>query len=337
MAALFFALVTGCRDRPGLVTGSLDGVMGTRLEVKVWTGGRSADRKAALAGIEDAFEQARRVERLMSPHDPASTVSRINAAGIDSAVEVDDWTYEVLEESLRVSRETSGAFDPSWAALSDLWDFGSEQPVPPDPVDVQARIGLVDHSRILVDGAARTVKLATAGMRIGLGGSAKGFALDMMARALRNRGLTSFICYAGGDLIVSGKPGHRPWRLGIQHPRDSFAIAATYELAGARAVVTSGDYERFYNYQGVRYHHILDPRTGFPVRGTMSVTLMAPTGLRADALCTGVFVLGPTRGMALVERLDDVEAVIIDDQGSFHVSSGMRGKLEITSTVEVDR
>jgi thiamine biosynthesis lipoprotein len=154
-----------------------------------------------------------------------------------------------------------------------------------------------------------------------------------MAEALRDGGLEDFICYAGGDLFVSGRPGKRPWKLGIQHPRKRSEIIASYEVQRPMAVVTSGDYERFFMHAGRRYHHILDPTTGFPSTGTMSVTLQASSGLLADALSTGVFVLGAEEGLALVERTEGVEATIIDSEGRLHVSEGFSETLTVLGSI----
>jgi thiamine biosynthesis lipoprotein len=330
-AAAALVLLSGCRDKTrqgAVVERTVDEVMGTRVQVKVWTDGDPASVQRAERGIEEALSRAREVHGRMSPWDPDSAVSRVNAAAGAEAVVVDEWTFRVLEESLEVSRLTGGAFDPSWAALQGLWDFRAERPTVPPASDVARRLPLVDHRLVRLDPAARSVRLAREGMRIDLGGAAKGFALDRMAAALRHLGIGDFICYAGGDLLVAGRHGERPWRLGIQDPRERGALVARYETDRPVAVVTSGDYERYFELDATRYHHILDPATGMPARGVMSVTLFAPTGLRADALSTGVFVLGRREGLSLVEALEDVEAVVIDAQGRIHVSSGMRGSVE---------
>jgi thiamine biosynthesis lipoprotein len=327
-------LAAGCRG--GEAGGSLmeqarEGIMGTRISVKVWVGPGARKEREAREGIERAFERAVEVQERMSPRDPASAVSRINASAGREAVVVDPWTYEVIERSVEVSGTTRGAFDPTWAALEDLWDHRSPDPAPPTPEQVEQRLGLVGARGILMDPEARTVKLKRKGMRIGLGGSAKGFALDRMAEALHGSGTADFICYAGGDLFVSGRRGDRSWRLGIQHPRDRGRLLARYSVDRSMAVVTSGDYERFFIHRGVRYHHILDPRTGFPASGTMSVTVLATSGLLADALSTGLFVLGAGEGLEVVEKLEGVEAVFVTAEQRVVCSSGICGALEMLS------
>ncbi|MBW2261385.1 MAG: FAD:protein FMN transferase [Deltaproteobacteria bacterium] len=308
-----------------------EGIMGTRISVKVWSPGGSKWEVTTREGIEAAFDAAREVQSRMSPYDPTSAVSRVNAAAGGEAVEVDSWTWEVLDASVKASRLTRGAFDPTWAALADIWDYRAPDPAPPSKDEVEERLALVGVRGLEMDAGHRTVRLARTGMRIGLGGSAKGFALDRMAEALRERSLEDFICYAGGDLYVSGRSGDRPWKLGIQHPRDAGELLARYPVTRSMAVVTSGDYERFFMHRGTRYHHILDPRTGFPARGTMSVTVMAPAGLEADALSTGLLILGAEEAFSLLAGLEEVEAVIVDEAGKVHCSSGICDLLEMVA------
>jgi thiamine biosynthesis lipoprotein len=308
-----------------------ESIMGTRVSVKIWVPAGGEWEQRARDAIEVAFSRALEVQSRMSPVDPASAVSRINASAGEREVIVDPWTFGVLARSVEVSRLTRGAFDPTWAALEDLWDYKASSPSPPLKEEVEARLGLVGVRGLELDSGRRSVKLLSAGMRIGLGGSAKGFALDKMADALRKKGFENFICSAGGDLYVSGRRGVRPWILGIQHPRARGVNIARFEVERPMAVVTSGDYERFFMHRGRRYHHILDPRTGFPASGTMSATLMASDGLTADALATGVFVLGADDGLSLVEGIEGVEAVIVDEAGGVHCSGSFCSRLEMLS------
>ncbi len=328
------AVLGSCRKGPpaSMIEERREGIMGTRISVKVWSPGGSEWEGTTREGIEAAFDAALEVQSRMSPHDPASAVSRVNAAAGGAAVEVDPWTWAVLDASVKASGLTRGAFDPTWAALGDVWDDKAPDPAPPSKEEVEEKLALVGVRGLEMDAASRTVRLARAGMRIGLGGSAKGFALDKMAEALRSRSLEDFICYAGGDLVVSGRPGDRPWKLGIQHPRDPAALLASYPVARPMAVVTSGDYERFFMHRGTRYHHILDPRTGYPAQGTLSVTVMAPRGLEADALSTGLFVLGAGEAFRILAGLEGVQAVIVDQDGKVHCSSGICDLLEMRAS-----
>jgi thiamine biosynthesis lipoprotein len=169
-----------------------------------------------------------------------------------------------------------------------------------------------------------TVQLQRRGMAINLGGIGKGHGVDRAGEVLQSRGVENFIIGGGGDLLVRGSKGGTPWRLGIQHPRRRGQLMGYLSLESNGAVVTSGDYERFVEIDGRRYHHIVDPRTGRPARGCVGVTLTAPNATQADAMATAVFVMGPIDGMELVEQTDGVEAVIIDDQLRMTISPGLR-------------
>ncbi len=328
-----FALAC-CGGRAGgaLIEEVREGIMGTRVSIKAWVPRGEGRELAARDGIRDAFDAALEVQRRMSPCEPDSTVSVLNDSAGGAALAVDPMTWEVLVGSVSVSRLTDGAFDPTWAALDGLWDFGAEDPAPPPAEMVQARLALVDWHGLELDGSARTARLARPGMRVGLGGSAKGYALDLMAAALRAHGITDFVCDAGGDLVVAGRKGDRPWTVGLRHPRKAGGVLATYEVPGDTVIVTSGDYERAFFSKGKRYHHILDPRTGFPAGGTMSVTVMGGTGLFADALATGLFVMGARSGLPLIRELHGVEALIIDSTGK---ASGSVGIHEIHSFLPI--
>ena len=330
--ALLLAAVS-CRKGPphAMVEERREGIMGTRISVKVWAPGGGEGERAAREAIEAAFSEALEVQSRMSPHDPESAVSRVNAEAGGKAVKVDPWTWKVLEASVEAGTLTRGAFDPTWAPLGEIWNHREAAPSPPSMQEVEEKLALVGVRGLEMDAGSQTVRLARAGMRIGLGGSAKGFALDRMAGALRARSLEDFICYAGGDLYVSGSPGDRPWKLGIQHPRDSGRLLARYPVTRSMAVVTSGDYERFFMHRGTRYHHILDPRTGFPAPGAQSVTVMADGGLEADALSTGLFVLGVEEALAVLGGLPGVEAVIVDHSGKVHCTGGICDLLEIAA------
>jgi len=298
--------------------------MGTVFEILVVeTAGARAE-----AAIDEAFDEVARLEVLMSEWRPDSEISRVNAAAGRAAVPVSPEIMEILAEARRVSEASAGAFDASWATLRGLWSFRADHGPPPSPAEARARAKSIDYRRILVDAASHSVKLERAGMAIGLGGIAKGYALDRAATILKNRGLTSFILYAGGQVLVAGRRGDRPWRVGIQHPRSPDVYFA-YFSPGEGAVSTSGDYEHFYVHEGVRYHHIIDPRTGYPATRTVAVTVIAPKGVSADAWATALFVLGPEAGMAVARRAG-IEALFIDPQLQVTMTPGFRRELTVT-------
>jgi FAD:protein FMN transferase len=299
--------------------------MGTEVRVTAWTANESTVEAAASA----VFVELDRLDALLSVWKPASDVSRINAAAGRRAVEVSRETIEVLQAARRVSVWTGGKFDVTFGALADVWKFDHDKDERvPSSEEIAARLPLIDYRAVEIDEHARTVFIAHPGMRMHLGGIGKGYAVDL-AEILRQHGLHDFMVQFGGDLFVAGQPGGTPWRLGINDPRgapdDSFA---TLELRDA-TFSTSGDYERFFIKDGRRYHHILDPDTGEPAQRTRSVTIVAKQALLADALSTGVFILGPHAGMELVERLPDVEAVIVSADNDVLVSSGLRDRIHI--------
>jgi thiamine biosynthesis lipoprotein len=185
----------------------------------------------------------------------------------------------------------------------------------------QAR-ALVDYRRVALDPIAMTVALPDSGMGIGLGGIGQGYIGDQVAKLLRERGFKNFVVDVSGDLRVDGMVGGRPWRVGIQHPRYARVSLATVPVANGLSIVTAGDYERYFDLDGRRYHHIIDPATGYPAEGCQSVTVVSRDTMLADALDTGLFVMGPERGIALAERLPEVEAMIVDAQGVVHTTSG---------------
>ena len=301
-------------------------VMGSSLELTAYT----ADEPGAVAAFGAVFAEFDRLDGLLSVWKPGSDVTRINAAAGMIPVPVSADTIAVLTAARQVSDWTGGKFDVTFGALSGLWKFDQDQDgTIPARAAVAARLPAVDYTALQIDPATRTAFLRRPGMRVHLGGIGKGFAVDRGAAILRARGVGDFMIQSGGDLFVSGRRGERPWRLGLRDPRGpedrSFA---TLDLSNG-TFSTSGDYERFFITNGVRYHHILDPDLGEPARLCRSVTIVANTAVLADALSTGVFVLGPEKGMALIERLPDVDGVVVSADNRLLVSSGLVGKLTV--------
>jgi FAD:protein FMN transferase len=302
--------------------------MGSTLEITAWT----ADEGAAKTAFDEVFDEFARLEALMSTWIPESDVSRINhAAGIEG-VPASAEVREALAAARQISELTGGKFDVTFGALSGLWKFDHDQDnAVPDMDVVRARLPLIDYRAIRVNDAAGTVFLARKGMSMHLGGIGKGYALDRAADILRRRGLRDFMIQTGGDMYVSGLKDGKPWRLGIQDPRGaSNQSFAELDLSNG-TFSTSGDYERSFVKDGRRYHHILDPKTGEPATGSRSVTIVANRAVLADGLSSGVFLLGPDAGMALIERLPDVEGVIVSSRNEVLISSGLRGKLRIVA------
>jgi thiamine biosynthesis lipoprotein len=298
--------------------------MGSSLQVTVWT----ADDAGAGAAAEAVFAEFDRLDHLLSVWKEGSDVLRLNTAAGREPVRVSAETIELLTVARQVSEWTGGKFDLTFGALSGLWKFDQDQDDRiPSPAAVAARLPDVDYTALEFDPARGTAFLRRPGMRAHFGGIGKGYAIDRAAAILKARGFRDFMIQSGGDLLVSGQRGDRPWRLGIRDPRGPADRSfATVDLTDG-TFSTSGDYERFFMHDGRRYHHILDPDLGEPARGCRSVTIVADKAVLADALSTGVFVLGPEKGMALIERLPGVEGVIVSSENRVLVSSGLIGKL----------
>jgi thiamine biosynthesis lipoprotein len=226
---------------------------------------------------------------------------------------------------------SEGTFDITFETLHGLWKFDQDlDPHPPKPEDVRARLPYVGFKNILVDDAQSTIKLAKDKTKISLGGIAKGYAVDRAAKVLDDAGLTSYYVQAGGDLFARGtKPDGNGWQAGVRDPRGPeqgfFALLSLSD----HAFSTAGDYERSYVVDGKRYHHIIDPRTGYPATASRSVTIWAKTALQADAIDDAVFILGPEKGLALVESIDGVGAVIVDKDNKIWVSERLKPVLKV--------
>jgi thiamine biosynthesis lipoprotein len=300
--------------------------MGSSLAVTLWT----ADETNGSIAIDAVFAEFDRRDRLLSVWKEGSDVARLNEAAGRAPVSVSAETIELLTAARRISDWTNGKFDVTFGALSGLWKFDQDQDDRiPAPSAIAARLPDVDYTALDLDPVRGTAFLRRAGMRAHLGGVGKGFAIDRAAAILRARGFGDFMIQSGGDLFVSGGRGDRSWRVGIRDPRGPADRSfAALDLTNA-TFSTSGDYERFFLNGGRRFHHILDPDLGEPARGCRSVTIVADTAVVADGLSTGIFVLGPEKGMALIERLPDVEGVIVTATNQVLVSSGLIGRLTV--------
>ncbi len=307
--------------------------MGTRCTIAVF----HHDEGLVEQAVSRAVAEIDRLDAMMTTWVAGSEVSRINAAaGTGEVVALSAETFEVLEKSLWVARASEGAFDITIGAFKGLWKFDQDNDgTLPKRADVLARLSLVDYRGLVLDPSRRTARLARAGQSITLGGIAKGLIVDRAVAKLRDSGLSDFLVQAGGDMYAAGKRGDRPWRVGIMDPRAAQDKARSLDTSFAlleltdSAFNTSGDYERFIISHGKRYHHILDPKTGYPVAHTRSVTVLAPSSLLADTLDTAVFVLGAEKGMKLIESVPGVEAVIVDAHNQVHVSPHLRARLEL--------
>ncbi len=288
---------------------------------------------AALAHAEAVFDVFRDVDERVSEWREGSPLTAINRAAGAAPVPVPDDLFALVTRGVEIGELTGGAFDVTWAALWGLWDFRAVEPRVPSTEEIAERVALVDYRRVELEdgdtGGAPTVRLPEKGMAIGLGGIAKGYALEQSARVLRSRGVESFLLVAGGQVVAAGGKGDGAWRVGIRDPRgpreDLFALLSLHD----GSLSTSGDYERYFVLDGVRYHHVLDPRTGRPSRGVRSATVVADDPVLADALSTALMVLGVEKSLALVESLAGVEVALVDDRGELFVTPGLHERLEI--------
>lgn len=300
-------------------------LMGTVWSLQVLPSGQSqaADTEGALAS---AFDEVDRIDRLMSEWKPDSPLSAINAAAGTNGVKAPAELLDIIRRGIRFGDLTDGAFDITWLGMGNLWHF-DESFTPPSDAEIAEAKSHVDYRRIRIDGDHVSIP---AGWAIGLGGIAKGYAIDRAAAKLREAGFRNFLVNGGGDVLVVGRKGNRDWTVGVRDPRGGPQdLVARVRADGA--VVTSGDYERFRIVDGVRYHHIIDPRTGRPARLCRSVTIVADQAELADVLATAVFVLGPTRGLQLISAMPHVEGFIIDADGKRSMSNGFKELAEFAS------
>ncbi len=327
--SIFFLIITvgcGTAKEPEIFRKSAF-IMGTIINVTVV----DLEEQSASLKIEKAMDQMRRIEKLMGRSQPSSDIVKINEAAGIRPVHISQETLRVIRNALKITPLTEGKFDITIGSLTNLWDFEKNLkkmfiPSLKDILRAKSLMGLEDLSINKEEGS---VFLKRKMMVLDLGGIAKGYAVDRAVEILKREGIRGGIVDAGGDLRVFGlKPDGTLWRTGIQHPRKSNKIIAILELTD-KVVVTSGDYERYFLKDGVRYHHILNPETGLPARGCQSVTIVTEDTGYADAMATGVFVLGPEKGMGLINDRKDMEGIIITMSGELLVSEGLRGKVEI--------
>lgn len=302
-------------DDDGWLCGE-EAIMGTAVRVELW----SEDRAAGRAAISAVMAEMHRIDDSMSPFKPESELSRVNREAGRQAVPVSAALYDVIARSIEFSKLSDGAFDITFAAAGHLYDY--RQRIRPSEEQLARAREAIGWRNLQLDPQSSAIRFARPGVRIDLGGFAKGLAVDNGAAILRTRGIRNAIVTAGGDSYILGDRRGRPWTIGIRDPRDAGRMAAVLPLRDV-ALSTSGDYERCFDQDGVRYHHLIDPATGRSPNGVRSVTVIAPDGLTSEALTKCVFVMGAQRGMRLVESLEGVDAVAIDAQGGLHYSSGL--------------
>ena len=293
-----------------------EAIMGTAIVVELW----ASDARRARAAIDAVMAEMHRIDHAMSPHRPQSELSCINREAAHQPVRLSDEMVGLIERAIAFSALSGGAFDITYASAGQLYDY--RHAVQPSPDALARACQAIGWRGLHLDPQARTLAFAHPGMRIDLGGFAKGHAVDNATALLRRHGITHAWVSAGGDSRVIGDRRGRPWTLGVRHPRQARGLVALLPLIDT-AVSTSGDYERFFERDGVRHHHIIDPATGRSPAAIHSVTILAADGLTAEALSKSLFVLGVEAGMALIESQPGVDAVVVDAQGQLHYSTGL--------------
>lgn len=296
--------------------------MGTLVSITAVALDESTAHAAATAG----FKEIRRLEQLLSTWIPTSELSLVNQAAGRKTVAVSHETLELVQRSLEMARLTEGGFNIAVGPAVEAWSVTELQHIP-SPAELLAMKPLVDWTTVQVNERQHTIFLPRERMRIDVGGIGKGYAADRAVEELKKAGALGGVVALAGDIKTFGNlPDRRGFPVGIRHPRQDDTLVAIIDLHD-EAISTAGDYERYFEQSGIRYHHILDPVSLEPARKCQSVTIVAKEGVMADGLDTGIFVMGAERGMELVERLPDVEAVIIDNEGRMTVSSGLRQRL----------
>lgn len=294
-------------------------LMGSRFDITLV----AADQNGADVYIDLAVDEITRIEKLISSWDPNSQTSRINQYAGIAPVQVDRELLDLIKRSMVISGLTDGAFDISYASMDRIWQFdGSMKEMPAESL-IAKSVERVGYRKIVLNEVDNTVFLPQGGMKIGFGAIGKGYAADMAKKLLQERGVVAGIINASGDMNTWGRqPNGEEWKVAITNPMNKEGAFALVPISQG-AVVTSGNYEKYVEFNGIRYTHIIDPRTGYPAHGIISATVFAPSAELADALATSVFVMGKEVGIERINQLPNVECIIIDDQGNIHTSANI--------------
>lgn len=295
-------------------------LMGNHFEITVV----AADDQTAGAFIETGFNEIRRIERLLTTFDESSQVNQVNAQAGIRPVKVDREVFDLITRSLRISGVTDGAFDITYGSIDKrLWNFDRSMTALPDPVTARQMIRLIDYRKVILDEEACTVFLKEKGMRIGFGGIGKGYAAEKAKALLINAGVPGGIINASGDLATWGQDAEgKDWTVGISNPDNASAVFSWLPLKNM-AIATSGNYEKYVIINGQKYSHTINPKTGLPVTGIKSVTVIAPNAELADAMTTPVMIMGVKAGLSMINQVKGLACIIIDDQDHIYSSSNI--------------
>ena len=294
-------------------------LMGSRFDISVV----AEDSIQANTDIKLAIDEISRIEKLISDWDSNSQTSEITRNAGNRPVQVDKELFDLIERSIAISKLTDGAFDISYASMDKIWKFDGSMKVMPGVEEIEAAVAKIGYQNIVLDKTNLTVFLKLKGMKIGFGAIGKGYAADKAKSLLISKGVKAGIINASGDMNTWGKqPNGEDWKVAITNPLNKNHAFGIFPISGS-AVATSGDYEKFVTFNGKRFSHIIDPRTGYPTSEIISVSVFAPKAELSDALATSVFVMGTEAGLNLINQLKDIECIIIDSEGKIHTSTNI--------------
>lgn len=321
LAAFCLLLVTNSALAQGTFKRTLK-LMGSRFDITVV----ADSQKAADGFIDEAVNEIQRIEHLISSWDPNSQTSLINKNAGIKAVTVDRELFNLIKRAVGISNLTQGAFDISYASMDRIWKFDGSMTEMPDTSDIKESVSKVGYHNIILDETDSTVFLMLSGMKIGFGAIGKGYAADKAKELLENRGVKAGIINASGDMSTWGSQTNGDtWKIAVTNPLNKDHVFAMLPVVN-RAIVTSGNYEKFVKFNNIRYSHIIDPRTGYPSTGVLSVSVLAPKAELADAFATSIFVMGKDIGLDFINQLQNIDCIIIDDKGTVFYSNQIKLK-----------
>jgi FAD:protein FMN transferase len=270
-----------------------------------------------------AIGEVKRIENLISDWIPITQISQVNQNAGLKPVKVDSEVFELVERAIKISKITNGAFDISYASMDKIWKFDGSMTAMPTPEAIKKSVEKIGYQKVILDKQNSTILLKDVGMKLGLGGIGQGYIADKIKELLLSKGCKSGIVNVSGDINTWGKQiDGKPWTVGIVNPVNKNKVFATFPLVDS-AVETSGNYEKYVTFNNIRYSHIIDPRTGYPSQGVVSVSVFAKQTEIADALATGIFVLGTEVGINLVNQLKGIQCIMVDDKGKVFTSKGI--------------
>jgi len=270
-----------------------------------------------------AVAEVKRIENLISDWIPTTPISQVNQNSGIQPIKVNDEVFELVERAIKISKLTDGAFDISYASMDKIWKFDGSMKEMPSPEAIKKSVERIGYEKIILDTKNKTIFLKDVGMKLGLGGIGQGYIADKVKAVLQGKGCTAGIVNVSGDINTWGsQTDGKPWTVGVVNPVNKNKVFATFPLIDS-AVETSGSYEKYVTFNNIRYSHIIDPRTGYPATGVVSVSVFAKQTEIADALATGVFVMGVEVGLDLINQLKGIECIIVDDKGKIFTSKGI--------------